>query len=161
MANALVFFSDLHTGRSSSTVQVRLLHFLEARSYAVVEITWESTCSSLILSSFSASGDCCATMMPANVSVNRLALHRPNLKAVSVYPLTDFDVTWCDHDYRLLDSSLLIRFSDSTSFNEVTEPAVPIPHESFRFLNHSGMLGLADSNNQLPGNASHIISSDY
>ncbi|KAF3558117.1 hypothetical protein F2Q69_00011867 [Brassica cretica] len=137
MANALVFFSDLHTGRSSSTVQVRLLHFLEARSYAV------------------------ATMMPANVSVNRLALHRPNLKAVSVYPLTDFDVTCCDHDYRLSDSSLLIRFSDSTSFNEVTEPAVPIPHESFRFLNHSGMLGLADSNNQLPGNASHIISSDY
>ncbi|KAG2288982.1 hypothetical protein Bca52824_048586 [Brassica carinata] len=100
-------------------------------------------------------------MMPANVSVNRLALHRPNLKAVSVYSLTDFDVTCCDHDYRLSDSSLLIRFSDSTSFNEVTEPAVPIPHESFRFLNHSGMLGLADSNNQLPGNASHIISSDY
>ncbi|KAF2565441.1 hypothetical protein F2Q68_00024827 [Brassica cretica] len=89
-------------------------------------------------------------MMPANVSVNRLALHRPNLKAVSVYSLTDFDVTFCDHDYRLSDSSLLIRFSDSTSFNEVTEPAVPIPHESFRFLNHSGMLGLADSNNQLP-----------
>ena len=100
-------------------------------------------------------------MMPANVSLNRLATHQPNLKAGSVYSLTNFDVTCCDRDCRLSDSSLLIRLSDSTSFNESIEPAVPIPQESFRFLNYSGMLGLADSNNQLPGNASHIISSDY
>ncbi|CAG7871129.1 unnamed protein product [Brassica rapa] len=32
MANALVFLSDLHTGRSSSSVQVRLFCFWEARS---------------------------------------------------------------------------------------------------------------------------------
>ena len=32
MANALVFLSDLHTGRSSSSVQVRLLRFWEAWS---------------------------------------------------------------------------------------------------------------------------------
>ena len=31
MANVSVFFSDLQTGRSSSTVQVRLLRFWEAR----------------------------------------------------------------------------------------------------------------------------------
>ncbi|CAF2057034.1 unnamed protein product [Brassica napus] len=45
MANAPVFLSDLQNGRSSSTVQVRLLRFWEA----VVEISWESTCSFLIL----------------------------------------------------------------------------------------------------------------
>ncbi|KAF2545014.1 hypothetical protein F2Q70_00022175 [Brassica cretica] len=38
---------------------------------------------------------------------------------------------------------------DSTSFKEVTKPAVPIPFESFRFCNHSEMLGLANFNNQL------------
>ncbi|KAJ4901849.1 Rep_fac-A_C domain-containing protein [Raphanus sativus] len=44
--------------------------------------------------------------------------------------------------------------------SEVTEPTVPIPLESFRFRNHSEMLGLANSNNQLPGNASLTTSSD-
>ncbi|CAG7876677.1 unnamed protein product [Brassica rapa] len=32
MANVLVFLSDLQTGRSSSTVQFRLLRFWEARN---------------------------------------------------------------------------------------------------------------------------------
>ncbi|KAF2616407.1 hypothetical protein F2Q68_00039611 [Brassica cretica] len=87
-----------------------------------------------------------ATMMPAT----RLATHRPNLKAGSVYSLTGFDVARCNPNYRLSDSSLLIRFSDSTYFKEVTDPAVPSPPESFRFRNHSEMLGLANTNNQLP-----------
>ncbi|KAF3492723.1 hypothetical protein DY000_02053302 [Brassica cretica] len=85
-------------------------------------------------------------MMPAT----RLATHRPNLKAGSVYSLTGFDVARCNPNYRLSDSSLLIRFSDSTYFKEVTDPAVPSPPESFRFRNHSEMLGLANTNNQLP-----------
>ena len=102
-----------------------------------------------------------STMMPATVSVNSLATHQPNLEAGSVYSLTGFDVTRCNQNYRLSDSPLLVRFSDSTSFKKVTEPAVPIPLESFRFCNHSEMLGLANSNNQLPGNAPLIISSDY
>ncbi|CAN6998104.1 unnamed protein product [Brassica rapa subsp. trilocularis] len=84
-----------------------------------------------------------STMMPATVSVNSLATHQPNLEAGSVYSLTGFDVTRCNQNYRLSDSPLLVRFSDSTSFKKVTEPAVPIPLESFRFRNHSEMLGLA------------------
>ncbi|KAG2255800.1 hypothetical protein Bca52824_075094 [Brassica carinata] len=91
-----------------------------------------------------------ATMMAATIDVNRLATHRPNLKAGSVYSLTGFDVARCNPNYRLSDSSLLIRFSDSTYFKEVTDPAVPSPPESFRFRNHSEMLGLANTNNQLP-----------
>ncbi|XP_013613858.1 PREDICTED: uncharacterized protein LOC106320029 [Brassica oleracea var. oleracea] len=141
MANALVFLSDLHPGRSSSTVQVRLLRLWE--SWSVRRGGDYIGVNMLLL-------DSQATMMPANVSLNRLATHQPNLKAGSVYSLTNFDVTCCDRDCRLSDSSLLIRLSDSTSFNESIEPAVPIPQESFRFLNYSGMLGLADSNNQLP-----------
>ncbi|CAF2106823.1 unnamed protein product [Brassica oleracea var. botrytis] len=90
-----------------------------------------------------------ATMMPATINVNRLATHQPSLKAGSVYSLTGFDVARCNPNYRLSDSSLLIRFSDTTSFVEVTKPAVPIPLESFRFRNHSEMLGLSNSNNQL------------
>ncbi|RID48363.1 hypothetical protein BRARA_I04878 [Brassica rapa] len=91
-----------------------------------------------------------ATMMPATVNVNRRAAHQTNLEAGSVYSLTGFEVTSCNQDYRLSDSSLLIRFSDSTTFEKITEPTVPIPIESFRFRNYSEMLGLANSNNQLP-----------
>ncbi|KAG2330053.1 hypothetical protein Bca52824_001233 [Brassica carinata] len=112
MANALVFLSDLQNGRSSSTVQVHLLHFWEARNDPV------------------------ATMMPATINVNRLATYRPNLRAGLVYSLTGL--------------FLANPFSNSNSFKEVTDPAVPIPPESFRFRNHSEMLGLANTNNQLP-----------
>ena len=100
-------------------------------------------------------------MMPATIDVNRLATHRPNLKAGSVYSLTGFDVARCNPNYRLSDSSLLIWFSDSTYFKEVTDPAVPSPPESFRFRNHSEMLGLANTNNQLPGNSYLIYFSEY
>ncbi|CAF1855301.1 unnamed protein product [Brassica napus] len=91
-----------------------------------------------------------ATMMPASVNVNRLATHQTNLEAGTVYSLTGFEVTRCNQDYRLSDSSLLIRFTDSTTFEKITDPAVPIPLESFRFRNYSEMLRLANSNNQLP-----------
>ncbi|KAF8102821.1 hypothetical protein N665_0193s0005 [Sinapis alba] len=67
-----------------------------------------------------------ATMMPATVNVNLLVTHQHNLKAGVVYSLTGFEVTRCNQNYRQLDSSLLIRFNDSTE-----------------------MLGLANSNNQL------------
>ncbi|CAN6892212.1 unnamed protein product [Brassica oleracea] len=122
MANALVFLSDLHPGRSSSTVQVRLLRLWE--SWSVRRGGDYIGVNMLLL-------DSQATMMPANVSLNRLATHQPNLKAGSVYSLTNFDVTCCDRDCRLSDSSLLIRLSDSTSFNESIEPAVPIPQEPY------------------------------
>lgn len=98
--------------------------------------------------------------MPASVNVNRLATHQTNLEAGTVYSLTGFEVTRCNQDYRLSDSSLLIRFTDSTTFEKITDPAVPIPLESFRFRNYSEMLRLANSNNQLPGNDPLIISSD-
>ena len=76
-------------------------------------------------------------MMPATVNVNRLAIHMPNLKVGSLYSLAGFDVTQCNQNYRLSDSSMMIRFSDSTCFDEITEPAIPIGVESFRFASCS------------------------
>ncbi|KAG2271268.1 hypothetical protein Bca52824_065823 [Brassica carinata] len=148
MANVLVFLSDLQTGRSSSTVEVRLLHFWEARN---VRRGGELMGIDMLLL------DSQATVMPATVNVNRLAAHQTNFEAGSVYSLTGFEVTRCNQNYRLSDSSLLIRFSDSTTFEKITEPAVPIPLESFRFRNYSEMLGLANSNNQLPGSSSQYL----
>ncbi|CDY48819.1 BnaC02g33950D [Brassica napus] len=48
---------------------------------------------------------------------------------------------------------MMIRFGESTSFDEITEPAIPIGVESFRFRDHSELLGLANTNTQLPGTA--------
>ncbi|KAL0864280.1 hypothetical protein Bca101_043398 [Brassica carinata] len=141
MANNLVFLSDLQTGRSSSSVQVRLLRFWEARN---VRRGGELMGVDMLLL------DSQATMLPATISVHRLETHRSNLKEGLVYSLTGFDVAQCNPNYRLSDSSLLIRFNDSTSFKDVADLAAPIPLESFRFHNHSEMLGLANTNHQLP-----------
>ncbi|KAL0731286.1 hypothetical protein Bca4012_027380 [Brassica carinata] len=123
-------------GRSSSSVQVRLLRFWEARN---VRRGGELMGVDMLLL------DSQATMVPATISVHRLETHRSNLKAGSVYTLKGFDVAQCNPNYRLSDSSLLIRFKD------VTDPAIPIPPESFHFRNHSEMLGLANTNHQLQG----------
>ncbi|CAH8362487.1 unnamed protein product [Eruca vesicaria subsp. sativa] len=69
MANVLVLLSDLQTGHSSSTVQVR---FWEARN---VNHGGELMGVEMLLL------DSQATMMPATVNVNRLATYMPNLKA--------------------------------------------------------------------------------
>ncbi|CAN7045582.1 unnamed protein product [Brassica oleracea var. botrytis] len=136
MANAAIFLADLKTGRCSSTIQVRLLRFWEGELMGVDMLLPDSQ----------------STMMPATVNVNRLAIHMPNLKAGSLYSLAGFDVTRCNQNYRLSDSSMMIRFGDSTCFDEITEPAIPIGVESFQFHNHSELLGLANTNFQLSNN---------
>ncbi|KAF8083397.1 hypothetical protein N665_0776s0022 [Sinapis alba] len=96
-------------------------------------------------------------MMPATVNVNRLATHRQNLKAGAIYSLNGFEVARCNQNYRLSDSPLLIRFVESTSFTEITVSSAPIPRESFRFHSHVELLGLANSNNQLPDLIGEIV----
>ncbi|CAN6987164.1 unnamed protein product [Brassica oleracea var. botrytis] len=60
--------------------------------------------------------------------------------------LQSFDVTRCNQNFRLLDSSLLIRFRDTNSLDEVTEPVKPnvvfergleglLDNSIFQFLN--------------------------
>lgn len=114
MVKASIFLSDLKIGRCSSTVQVRLLRLWEAKNV-------RRSCKLMGVDMLQL--DSHATMMPATLNVNRLGTHRPNLNAGSTYSLTSFDVTRCNQNYRLSDSSMLITFSDSTSFNEVSEPS--------------------------------------
>uniref|UniRef100_A0A0D3AV88 Uncharacterized protein n=1 Tax=Brassica oleracea var. oleracea TaxID=109376 RepID=A0A0D3AV88_BRAOL len=45
---------------------------------------------------------------------------------------------------------MMICFGESTSFDEITEPAIPTGVESFRFRDHSELLGLANTNTLLP-----------
>lgn len=55
----------------------------------------------------------------------------------------------CNPNFRLTDSSLLIRFSDATSLKVLTEPSSPLPEECFRFRSRSEMLALANTSSQL------------
>lgn len=48
---------------------------------------------------------------------------------------------------------MMFCFGKSTSFDEITEPTIPIGVESFWFRNHSELLGLASTNSRLPGTA--------
>ncbi|CAF1914584.1 unnamed protein product [Brassica napus] len=74
--------------------------------------------------------------MLATVNVNRLATYMPYLKAGN-------------QNFRLSYSSLLIRFSDANSLDEITEPASPTPEESFKLRNHTRCLVLP-THTQLP-----------
>ncbi|KAG2286787.1 hypothetical protein Bca52824_046391 [Brassica carinata] len=63
--------------------------------------------------------------------------------------LNGFEVARCNPNFRLTDSSLLIRFSDATSLKVLTEPSSPLPEECFRFRSRSEMLALANTSSQL------------
>ena len=54
-------------------------------------------------------------------------------------------------NFRLTDSPLLIRLNDNTEFDEITEPVSPLSKEGFRFHNQAKLVGLANTNTQLPG----------
>ncbi|KAL0863928.1 hypothetical protein Bca101_043046 [Brassica carinata] len=56
-----------------------------------------------------------------------------------------------------LSTPLLIRFNDSTDFDELTEPVSPLHEEGFRFRNQTELVGLANTNTQLPGRYSDIL----
>ncbi|KAH0902478.1 LOW QUALITY PROTEIN: hypothetical protein HID58_041981, partial [Brassica napus] len=130
MANSRVFFSDLKSGKCFSIVKVRLLRFCEARNVMRGgELMW--------LDMFM-------------VDVN-FATFRPRLTAVSMYSISGFDVARCAQNFRLSDSSLLIRFNDTTSLDVLTDLASPLPEESLGFRNQTKLLGLANTNTQLPG----------
>ncbi|WZY77791.1 hypothetical protein YC2023_024175 [Brassica napus] len=52
--------------------------------------------------------------------------------------------------HRLTTVSSFDCFSDSTAFEDISEPVFPIPEEHFRFPDHSELPGLANSNTQIP-----------
>ena len=68
-----------------------------------------------------------------------------------MYSVSGFDVARCAQNFKLADSSLMIRFNDSTEFDVLSDPVSPIPAEGFRFRNQTELVGLANTNTQLPG----------
>lgn len=90
-------------------------------------------------------------MMQATISAGRLPEYRGRLIAGSMFTLSGFDVSRAAQNFRLTDSSLMIRFSDMTSFKELPAPVSPLPEEAFRFRNQSELVGLANTSTQLPG----------
>ncbi|CAF1741609.1 unnamed protein product [Brassica oleracea var. botrytis] len=141
MAIAKVFFSDLKSGRCSSVVEARLLRFWEARNVKRGgELMWMD----LLMV------DVNSTVMQVTISAGHLPQFREKLHAGTMFSVSGFDVSRCAQNFRLTDSSLMIWFNESTSFQELTEPDSPLPEEAFRFRNHSELIGLANTNTQLP-----------
>ena len=89
--------------------------------------------------------------MQATSNANRLSTFRERLSAGTMYSISGFDVARCAQNFKLTDSSLMIRFNDSTEFDVLTDPVSPLPEEGFRFRNQTELVGLANTNNQLPG----------
>lgn len=89
--------------------------------------------------------------MQATIYANRLSRFRSKLAAGTMFTISGFDVTRCAQNFRLTDSPLMIRFNDSTAFDELTKPVSPLPEEGFRFRDHSELIGLANTNAHLPG----------
>ncbi|CAN6850258.1 unnamed protein product, partial [Brassica oleracea] len=97
-------------------------------------------------------------MMQVTISAGRLPQFREMLHAGTMFSVSGFDVSRCAQNFRLTDSSLMIRFNESTSFQELTEPVSPLPEKAFRFRNQSELIGLANTNTQLPNILGEILS---
>ncbi|XP_013632409.1 PREDICTED: uncharacterized protein LOC106337846 [Brassica oleracea var. oleracea] len=146
---AKVFFSDLKAGRCSSVVEARLLRYWEARNVKRGgELMWMD----LLMVNVN------STVMQVTISAGRLPQFLEQLHAGTMFSVSGFDVSRCAQNFRLTDSSLMIRFNESTSFQELTEPVSPLPEEAFRFRNHSELIGLANTNTQLPDIIGEILS---
>ncbi|XP_018461150.2 uncharacterized protein LOC108832149 [Raphanus sativus] len=149
MANCNLFFSDLKSGRCSKVVEARLLRFWEARNIKRGgELMWMD----LVMV------DVNGAMMQAVIGFSLLPKHRERLTAGTVFSVSGFDVSRCAQNFRLTDSPLMIRFNENTSFEELAEPVSPLPEEAFRFRNQSEMIGLANSNTQLPDVIGELVS---
>ncbi|KAF8115407.1 hypothetical protein N665_0027s0023 [Sinapis alba] len=139
MAILRVFFSELKSDRCSSTVEARFLRFWEAKNVKQGgELMWVDM---LMVD---------GTIMQTTISVNRLPAFRPRFTDRLMYYVSGFDVARCAQNFRLSHSSLMIRFNDSTLFDELTEPVSALPEEVFRFRNQTHLIGVANTNTQLP-----------
>ncbi|KAJ4872689.1 DUF223 domain-containing protein [Raphanus sativus] len=94
--------------------------------------------------------DAQATLIPATVIVHLLPAFRQRLKVGSLFTLGGLEMARCHQNYRLSDSALMIRFSDSTKFSALAEPVCPIPEEHFKFCENNSLHGLANNNTKLP-----------
>ncbi|KAL0737849.1 hypothetical protein Bca4012_014059 [Brassica carinata] len=70
-------------------------------------------------------------MMQATISSSQPPQFQERFAAGTMFFMSGFDVSRCAHNVRLTDSSLLIRFNETTSFDEITEPVSPLPEKHF------------------------------
>lgn len=75
----------------------------------------------------------------------------------ALYQLAGFDVTRSNHNFKLAESPVSIRFNDKTRFTEITVTLSPIPDEMFQFRSYDQLLLLANTNIELPGLVSTIF----
>ncbi|KAJ4910063.1 hypothetical protein Rs2_04684 [Raphanus sativus] len=71
--------------------------------------------------------------MQATIYVNQPPTFQRKLAVGTMYTISGFDVARCAQNYRLSDSSLLLRFTDTTSFEKLIGPVSPLPEEGFWF----------------------------
>lgn len=102
-----------------------------------------------------------ATLIPATVIVHLLPAFRQRLKVGSLFTLGGLEMARRHQNYRLSDSALMIRFSDSTKFSALAEPVCPIPEEHFKFCENNSLHGLANNNTKLPGTSYHYLFISY
>ncbi|KAF3575822.1 hypothetical protein DY000_02035269 [Brassica cretica] len=126
----------------------RLLRFWEARNVKRGgELMWVDM---LLM-------DVNSTLMQATINANGLPKFRERLTAGTIYFVSGFDVARCAQNFKLADSSLMIQFNDSTEFDVLSNPVSPIPAEGFRFRNQTELVGLANTNTQLPDIIGEIV----
>ncbi|KAF3578833.1 hypothetical protein DY000_02033728 [Brassica cretica] len=132
--NAAIHLIGYHIGLScSSVVEARLLRYWETRNIKRGgELMWVDM---LMV-------DVNATMMQATISANRLPQLQERLTAGAMYSISGFDVSRSAQNFRLTDSSLLIRSNESTTFDELAERVSTFPEEGFRFRNQSKLLDI-------------------
>ncbi|CAF2132783.1 unnamed protein product [Brassica napus] len=113
MAISRVFFSDLKSGKCSSVAEARILRFWEARNVKRGgELMWVDM---LLM-------DVNSTVMQATINANRLLKFQERLAAGTMYSVSGFDVARCAQNFKLADSSLMIRFNESTEFDVLADP---------------------------------------
>ncbi|CAH8385637.1 unnamed protein product [Eruca vesicaria subsp. sativa] len=98
-----------------------------------------------------------ATIMQATINASRVGAFRPKLTAGNMYSISGFDVSRCASNFRLTDSTLMIRFAESTGFDEITKLVSPLPIEGFRFRDDTELIGLANTSSQLPDIIGELI----
>lgn len=87
--------------------------------------------------------------MQAKISTKRLSLFQHRLITGLMYSVSGFDVTPCAPNFKLSNHSLMIRFTDSTSLEELSEPVLALPEEGFQFYNETELQHLADTNTDI------------
>lgn len=68
-----------------------------------------------------------STIMQATINANRLPKFRSKLAAGKMYTISGFEVARCAQNFKLADASLLIRFNETTDFDEISDPVSPLP----------------------------------